>query len=117
MNKDWKVGDRVKVLSRSYLNGVSTITEITRAGNIRIDGENRLYNKDGFLRGGNVWGNERIVPITEEEFYQLSQLKGLNKKVDKIVQRLQGIIHEHRDEDLLKYGKVIEEFYNQLFED
>ena len=114
---EWKVGDRVKVLSRSYLYGISTITEITRAGNIRINYDKRLYNKDGSLRGGNIWGCERIVKITEEEFNQLSQLKDLNKKVDKIVNRLQGIIRERKDEELLKYGEVIKHFYEQIIED
>lgn len=115
--EDWKVGDRVKVLSRSYLHGISTIIEITKAGNIRINGGNRLYNKDGFLRGGSIWGIERIVKITEEEYTKLSKLKGLNKTVEKIVQRLQGIIRERKDEDLLKYGEVIETFYKQIIED
>lgn len=117
MQQDWKIGSRVKVLSGSYLDGVATITEITKAGNIRLDATTSLFNKDGFMRGGNLWGNSRIVVISEEEFIKYSQLKGLNKKADKIVNRLQGIIRERRDNDLLKYGEVIESFYKQICED
>lgn len=112
--EDWKVGDRVKVVSRSYWYGVATITEITKAGNIRIDNDRRLYDKQGFLRGGNVWSCESIIKISEEEFEQLSQLKGLNKKVDKIIQRLQGIIRMRSDDELLKYGGAINEFYSTI---
>lgn len=67
MTHEYKVGDAVIITQRGHINRkrIGKIQEITKAGNIRVDGI--LYNKHGEERGGDIWWGSWISPATVEE--------------------------------------------------
>lgn len=80
----YKVGDRVLVEGRGVARP-RTIIEITKAGNIRVEGEKGLFNPSGHLRGASEWSVTYLRPISEEQYVALLQKYELKKECAGIV--------------------------------
>lgn len=83
----FKVGD--KVLIEGHISSrPSKVIEITKAGNIRVEGEKGLFNPNGFLRGGGTWSLTSLRPISEEQYVAQLQKYELKKECEGIVKYL-----------------------------
>ena len=107
---DWKVGDKVAIYQYGSICGVDTITEITKAGNIRIAHSSNLYNSMGGLRGGNSWSSFSIDKITDQQYDDYKIVQKLKAKRKKIIEKLNSI----KDGELLDYWSAIDEAYEGL---
>ena len=71
LSDELKVGDKV-VISRRWNNeSIGTVTEITKAGNIRVG--NTLYKSNGRLRGGDSWSYDFIYKATDGEIKRIKE--------------------------------------------
>lgn len=83
----FKVGDKVMVEARSSARP-SKVIEITKAGNIRVEGERGLFNSNGFLRGASEWSVTYLRPISEEQYAAQLQKYEFKKQCSGIVKYL-----------------------------
>ncbi len=96
----FKVGDKVMVEARSS-SRPSKVIEITKAGNIRVEGERGLFNPNGFLRGGSEWSLTSIRVISEEQYMAQLQKHELKRACSRIVKYLNQL-NEMPSENILK---------------
>lgn len=83
----FKVGDKVLVEGRGSPRA-SKVIEVTKAGNIRVEGERGLFNPSGFLRGGSTWSLTLLRPISEEQYAAHLHKCELKKECARIVKYL-----------------------------
>lgn len=70
---EFKVGDKV-VVKTLWTERVGVITEVTKAGNIRVDGEKGMFNKEGIKKPA-AQRNALIHRITDEEYAEKKALQ------------------------------------------
>jgi len=83
----YKVGDKVLVEGRGTARP-RTVIEITKAGNIRVEGEKGLFNPNGFLRGASEWSVTYLRLISDEQYVAQLQKYELKKECEGIVKYL-----------------------------
>ena len=71
---EFKVGDKV-VVKTLWTERASVITEITKAGNIRVEGEKGMFNKEGIKKPA-AQRNALIHLITDGEYEQKKAFEG-----------------------------------------
>ena len=84
---EFKVGDKV-VVKTLWAERASVITEITKAGNVRVEGEKGLFNPNGFLRGASEWSVTYLRLISDEQYAAQLQKYELKKECEGIVKYL-----------------------------
>ena len=81
MTHEYKIGETVIVTQRGCRSRkkIGKVQEITKAGNIRVDGI--LYNKLGTQRGSDSFWGSWIKPATAEEIEEIRH-EGLFKDAE-----------------------------------
>lgn len=84
MIHEYKVGETVIITQRGCRSRkrVGEVQEITKAGNIRVDGV--LYNKTGQQKGQDILWGSRISPATAEELEEVRREEVIRKCRDRI---------------------------------
>ena len=108
-----KVGDKVFVSSRrGYLPVVKTIEEITKSGNLKVDGN--IFYPDGKMRGESkksIWDANYITisPYNEERFQEIQKKRIRISKQRKISDILGKIkLESLSDENLAAFDNFLE---------
>jgi hypothetical protein len=110
MADEFKVGMKVCLSSKNG-ESISTITEITKAGNIRISQNPAiLFKPSGHLRTSDPWNSSMIEPATEEDVIRIRKNIDRKNLMTNIKNKMEQLTNFSM-EDLEKIKLLIDECY------